>query len=204
MDVDDAQLHAPACEAAPAVQPAEERDRGATASPRVARGGQPEREPTGAGLAAADDGVTRRNAQRRGGVGTHGDALGPGETLNASLRHASRSPPKKVPRWRGRSGRGGGPHQAPGAAAEADVAMHPAGKGSKGLQTCGRGQAEAASARRSSEATPLRAASGYGGGNLAGARAAAAGASSKAHAAVALLRFQVEQGSIDEVRCHLL
>lgn len=204
MDVDGAQPPAPAREAAPAAQPAEERDRGDAAAPRNACGGQPEREPAGVCPAAVDDGGPRRDMQRRGSSGTCGDTLDPGDSLNPGLRHASRSPPKKVPRWRGRSGRGSGAPKVPSEAAQADGAMHAADKSVKCVKACGREQAEAAGARRSGELKALRAASGEAGGDAAGARAAAADASSKAHAAVALLRFQVEQGSIEEVRCYLL
>lgn len=204
MDVDGARAPAFACEATPAAQPAEQRDRGAAAVPRNACGGQPEREPAGVCSAAADDGMPRRNAQRRGSVDTRGNTSDPGDSVNPGLRHASRSPPKKVPRWRGRSGRGSGAPKVPTEAAQAGGAGHPAANSAKGFQACGREQAEAAGARRSGELRISRAASGEAGGDLAGARAAAAGASSKAHAAVALLRFQLEQGSIEEVRCRLL
>ena len=205
MDVDDAQLPAPACEALSAAHPAEERDRGAAEVPHNACGGQPARRPAGVCSAAVDDGLTRRNAQRHGSVDNRGNTLDPDDILNPGLRHASRSPPKKVPRWRGRSGRGSGAPKAPSEAAQAGRAVHPADKSFKGVQVSGQEQAEATGARRSDKPRPLRAgASGEAGGDLAGTRAAAAGASSKAHAAVALLRFQLEQGSIEEVRGRLV
>ena len=201
MDVDGAQPPAPACEAMPAAHPAEERNGGTAAVPRNTCAGLPKREPAGVCTAAVDDGMP--SSQRRGSMDTGGNPLDPGETLIPSLRHASRSPPKKVPRWRGRSGRGSGAPKVPNEAALSGGAVHPAVKSVKGLQTFEREQAEAAGARRSGELKTVRAPSGEAGGDLVGARAAA-GASSKAHAAVALMRFQLEQGSIEEVRCHLL
>lgn len=104
MDVDGEEPPAAAA-ASPLV---DDRAQGAAPAPDVERARALEDGVSPKGETAAEDcGATRRGLQRRSGGSGAGDS-GYGEAPGAGhLRHPSRSPPKKVPRWRGRTAGGG-------------------------------------------------------------------------------------------------
>ena len=163
--------------------------------------------------AAEDCRATRRGLARRGSTGVVEGA--------GALRHASRSPPKKMPRWRGRSRSAGAVR---GGAARVDIST---GQPASSLRPrpewpiverlgLSAWACAPSSARRDELASGAggacgragnagaAGASGVAGGAPMGALASPVSAGGKAHAAVALLRFQVEQGCIAEVRARSL
>lgn len=196
MDIDGAPPPAGPAEPMPQAAPVQARAPGA--APLAEDGAVEGVDPCKWGQIAEAAAATRRGQQRRSGGG-EGAML----FVEGCLRHPSRSPPKKVPRWRGRSAGAGGcapPRAGVAARVQHDADMlSPGACQEEGAAHVEREQALGVGGQEGVGAGSDHSADGGACGAPVEALAVAAGASGRAHVVVALLRSQVEQGCIEEV-----